>query len=148
MVRLSSAIIQLAMDTADDRTKHLSDHIYHMITFAAVTLCRVLHLYEAQIAASQNIGELDSLILNLVAWLHSIGLPCHAAHTLGDTVSAFHRKLRPLARPASPPPMNPSNWFGVDVTPFFPELLDTDLSDNGNWNLLPDWEPLYQGPLT
>jgi hypothetical protein len=86
MTRLSAAIMQLALDTADFRTRHLSDHIYHMITFAAVTLCRLLHMYEDQLASSHNIMELDAIVLTLVTWLHSIGLPCHIAHTLGDVV--------------------------------------------------------------
>jgi hypothetical protein len=34
MVRLSAAILTLAMETTDLRTQHLSDHIYHVITFA------------------------------------------------------------------------------------------------------------------
>ena len=74
--------MQLALDTTDDRTRHLSDHVYHMITFAAVTLCRLLHMYETQVAASHNVMELDSLILTLVTWLYSIGLPCHVAGAL------------------------------------------------------------------
>ncbi len=31
MVRLSAAILHLAMDTADDRTRHLTDHIYQYV---------------------------------------------------------------------------------------------------------------------
>jgi hypothetical protein len=119
-----------------------------MITFGAVTLCRLLHLYEGQLSASHNIAELDTLILTLVSWLHSIGLPCHAAHTLGDTVGAFHTKLRPQARPASPPPLDTSNSWMDDLPQFFPELLDTGATNGGDWNFLPDWEPIYNGPLT
>ncbi|KAF2453466.1 hypothetical protein BDY21DRAFT_126055 [Lineolata rhizophorae] len=145
MVRLSATIIQLAIDTADDRTRHLTDHIYHMITFAAVTLCRVLHLYEDQLAASHDIAELDSLIMTLTTWLRSIGLPCHAAHTLGDVVEAFHKKLRPHSRP-SPAPSDP--WSAAEFAPFFPELLGAEQFENGHWDLLPDWEPFYQGPAT
>jgi hypothetical protein len=149
MIRLSAAIIRLAMDTADERTRHLSDHIYHMCAFAAVTLCRLLHLYETQLAATQDIRELDILIMDLVTWFHSIGLPCHAANTLGDTVSAFHKKLRPLAQPTSPALMDTSSsWLGDDLPRFFPELLGTDFSDGADLNLLPDWPAYYQGPLT
>jgi hypothetical protein len=95
MVRLSAAIPRIAMDTDDDRTRHLSDPIYHMITFAAVTLCRLMQMYRPQLAVTHNLAEFDSLVLTLVTWLRSIGLPCHMAHTLGDVVSAFHKNLRP-----------------------------------------------------
>lgn len=149
MVRLSEKIILLAEDTTDERTRHLSDHIYHMCAFAAVTLCRLLHLYETQLAATQTISRLDTLVIDLVTWFRSIGLPCHAANTLGDTVSAFHKKLRPLAQPTSPAMVDTSiSWLGDDLPRFFPELLGADFSDGADFNLLPDWEPFYQGPLT
>lgn len=119
-----------------------------MITFAAVTLCRLLNLYEPQLAASHNINELDTLILTLVSWLHSIGLPCHAAHTLGNTVGAFHAKLRPNARPPNQyTPLDMSDDWMNDLPHFFPELLNTG-TEAGEWNFVPDWEPLYNGPLT
>jgi hypothetical protein len=149
MARLSASIIQLAMDTADDRTKHLSDHIYHMITFAAVTLCRLLNLYETHLAASNNISDLDNLILKLATWLHSIGLPCHAAHTLGNVVADFHRKLRPNAQPISPVITElASPWVDNDLFQFFPGLLATDVDNDGLWNFVPDWEPFTGGPPT
>ncbi|KAE8449049.1 hypothetical protein EG329_008637 [Mollisiaceae sp. DMI_Dod_QoI] len=142
MIRLSAAIIQLALDTTDVRTRHLSDHIYHMITFAAVTLCRLLHMYENQLAASHNIIELDSLVLTLVTWLHSIGLPCHVAHTLGDVVAAFHKELRPTAHPS------PYAQVQDDIELYFPELLGVETYGNGNFDFNPDWEPYIQGPAT
>jgi len=141
MVRLSAAIIDLAMETTDDRTRHLSDHIYHMITFAAVTLCRLLHMYQDQLARSHDIPALDGRITTLVSWLHSIGLPCHAAHTLGDVVAAFHKKLRPLAR-RSPLTLEESNaWSDPSIWAFFPDFLGTDQANPTNWSFLPDWEP-------
>lgn len=142
MIRLSAAIMQLAFDTSDVRTRHLSDHVYHMVTFAAVTLCRLLHMYERQVASSQNILELDSLVLTLVTWLHSIGLPCHVAHTLGDVVAAFHQKLRPEAHPS--PYGDPQDDIGL----YFPELLGMESFENGNFDFLPDWDPYIQGPAT
>ncbi|KAJ5248896.1 hypothetical protein N7468_000347 [Penicillium chermesinum] len=95
MIRHSTAIIRLAMDTVDERTRHLSDHIYHMITFAAIIICRLVNSYEQQLSSSYSIPELDELIRDLVSWLHSIGLPCHAAHTLGNIIAKVHQKLRP-----------------------------------------------------
>jgi hypothetical protein len=142
MTRLSAAIMKLALDTADVRTRHLSDHIYHMITFAAVTLCRLLHMYENQLSSTHNIMELDSLVLTLVSWLHSIGLPCHVAHTLGDVVSAFHEKLRPNAHPS------PYDQVQDDIGLYFPELLGMETFNGGNFDFVPDWEPYIPGPAT
>lgn len=144
MVRLSAAILRLAMDTADDRTRHLTDHIYHVITFAAVTLCRLLHMYEDKLSAAHNLLELDQLVLDLVIWLRSIGLPCHVAHTLGDVVAAFHKKLRPDARP-TPSREEMEFWGQPEFSNFFPELLGTDLYDGSSYPLLPDWEPFDSG---
>jgi hypothetical protein len=149
MARLSASIINLAMDTTDDRTKHLSDHIYHMITFAAVTLCRLLNLYEAHLATSHNIADYDKLILDLAIWLHSIGLPSHAAHTLGNIVAGIHKKLRPNAQQVSPVITElPSPWMDSGLSQFFPDLLGTDTDNNGAWNFIPDWEPFYSGTST
>ena len=142
MVRLSTAILNLGMETADERTRHLTDHIYHMISFAAVTLCRLLHLYEDQLSATHDFVELDTLILQLVSWLHSIGLPCHVAHTLGDVVAAFHKKLRPDAQP-SPTAL----YIGVDpaiqedYSVTFPEFFGATSFDGNTGSLLPDWGP-------
>ncbi|ETI24918.1 hypothetical protein G647_04288 [Cladophialophora carrionii CBS 160.54] len=140
MVRLSAAIISLAMTTTDDRTKHLSDHIYHMITFAAVTLCRLLHMYDEQLAHSHDIAELDALILKLVSWLKSIGLPCHAAFTLGDIVDAFHKKLRPTARPSPVTSEENNTWADSSFWANFPDILGPDPMSTGNWDFIPDWE--------
>lgn len=145
MVRLSAAIITLAMDTADIRTQHLTDHIYHLITFAAVTLCRLLHMYEDQLTQSHNISDLDQLILNLVTWLQSIGLPCHISHTLGDVVSAFHEKLRPNARPTPQSYEDADAWAQADLT-LFSDLHGTELFYDENGAIFPDWEPFIQGP--
>lgn len=147
MVRLCAKIMQVAMDTADERTRHLSDHIYHMITFAAVTLSRLLSLYEGQLKGSHNVDELDSLIWKLAQWLDSIGLPCHAAHTLGDIVSGVQSKLRPHTVAQPEVLTDFSDWPNEDFSTL-PDLLDAQISPGGHWNFLPDWEPFYQGPLT
>ncbi|KAJ9603553.1 hypothetical protein H2200_011739 [Cladophialophora chaetospira] len=139
MVRLSAAIISLAMTTTDERTKHLSDHIYHMITFAAITLCRLLHMYDEQLAHSRDIPELDSLIINLVSWLKTIGLPCHAAFTLGDVVDAFHKKLRATARP--PALEQGTNWEDNSFWANLPDLLGPEVMGTGDWDFMPNWEP-------
>ncbi|KAL6407574.1 hypothetical protein AUP68_08593 [Ilyonectria robusta] len=102
MVRLSQTIINLAIDTTDERTRHLTDHIYHIVTFSTLTLCRLVHTYESTLrAADYDVAGLDTLIQKLIAWLKSIGLPCHATHMLGDIVSARFKKLRPHFSPAT-----------------------------------------------
>lgn len=143
MVRLSTATINVAMESTDERTRHLTDHIYHMISFAAVTLCRLLHNYEEQLSSSHDLHGLDGLILSLVSWLHAIGLPCHVAHTMGDVVAAFHKKLRP---DSSPSPS--TSYAGVDpaiqddFAQLFPEFYGASTFDMINGSMLPDFQPL------
>ncbi|GAB0133678.1 hypothetical protein EsDP_00002078 [Epichloe bromicola] len=101
MIRLSKTIITLAIDTADERTRHLTDHIYHVVTFSALTLCQLVHIYASELEAiGYDICALDSLIYRLINWFDSIGLRCHAAHLLGHIVSVQFQKLRPGFRPA------------------------------------------------
>ncbi|KAF7185505.1 putative transcriptional regulatory protein [Pseudocercospora fuligena] len=139
MVRLSSAILQLAMDTADERTKHLTDHIYHMISFAAVTLCRLLCKYEEQMQATQYTADHDLLIMNTASWLRTLGTQLHVGQTMGNVIDAVHRKLRPSAhnrrRDSEPENATPD-------TLTFPELLGVDTLDL-DWDaILPDWQSL------
>lgn len=143
MVRLSTGIMNLAMDTTDERTRHLTDHIYHMISFAAVTLCRLLHNYETQLVSSHDLKSLDNLVLSLVSWLHAIGLPSHVAYTMGDVVAAFHKKLRPGVH------SSPSSSY-ADVDPaiqddfaqLFPELFGPVSFNAMENSMLPDFQPL------
>ncbi|KAJ5166418.1 uncharacterized protein N7482_005199 [Penicillium canariense] len=139
MIRHSTAIVHLAMDTVDERTRHLSDHIYHMITFAAIIICRLLNSYETQLGLTHNIAELDSLIYSLVQWLHCIGLPCHAAHTLGNIIAKVHQRLRP--RVEAVPFAAPTDDFPPEesfTNYYFPEFLGLGTSADGNWDLLSD----------
>ena len=146
MIYHSTAIVRLAMETVDERTRHLSDHIYHMITFAAIVICRLLHSYETHLAISHNIEELDHLINNLIQWLHCIGLPCHAAHTLGNIIAKVHRKLRP--RVETSPPTAPMSTFPEEsfTSYYFPEFLGLGASADGNWDLLSDLSLFPQSP--
>ncbi|KAK8926928.1 putative transcriptional regulatory protein [Metarhizium anisopliae] len=121
MIRLAETTIKLAINTADERTRHLTDHIYHLITFSALTLCQVIHNYEPQLTtAGYDLYVLDSLIYTLINWFGSIGLRCHVAHILGDIISAQFQKLRPGFRPSSIPPTY--NLIGNEaVLPLFDE---------------------------
>lgn len=140
MVRLSATILNLAMETSDDRTRHLTDHIYHIITFASITLCRLLASYEEQLQTIHDIAALDSLILSLVAWLRSIGLPCHVACTLGDVVSTLHRKIRPHARATAYTNSETDQSMDANIAYMFPELIGSELYEINNGEQWPDWE--------
>lgn len=151
MIELSRKIINLAIDTTDDRTRHLTDHIYHIVTFSALTLCRLVHMYEDQLlVANIEVDDLDHMVIRLIAWLRSIGLPCHAAHLLSDIVSSQFHKLRPAVQ--SIPANNASSSiqdydglsnFGVsalspNVGFLYPDLIGSELFDigDGTW---PQW---------
>ncbi|KAJ5972852.1 uncharacterized protein N7479_002770 [Penicillium vulpinum] len=145
MIRHSTAIVQLAMNTVDERTRHLTDHIYHMITFAAIIVCRLLNAYQEQVASTHNVDELELLVRDLVQWLYSIGLPCHAAHTLGNIVAKVHQKLRPHVEL---PPANPQPYelLGELNNHYFPEFLGLGMSADGNWDLLSNMGLFPQSP--
>lgn len=142
MIQTSLAILDLAVVTTDDRTKHLSDHIYHLIAFAAVTICRLLHKYEQQLASAYEAHELDEVVLRIVTWLHSVGPSCHVGHTFGDLVAGLHKKLRPNAHLTSPT----LSYQGVDpfhdteLVALFPDLLSTELLTGPTPELLADWQ--------
>lgn len=144
MVRHSTAILNLAMGTVDERTRHLTDHIYHMITFAAIIICRLLNSYESQLSRACDTRDLDTLIRSLVNWLHCIGLPCHAAHTLGNIIAKVHQKLQ-LPVEVLPDPIEdcPEESF---TNYYFPEFLGLGPSADGNWDLLSDLGFFHQSP--
>lgn len=142
MVRIASDIIKLAMSTLDLRTQHLSDHIYHVITFAAVSLCRLLHIYEQKLSNTLDVAELDQLVLTSVDWLLSIGLSCHVSHILADVVSAFHVKLRGQTRHV--PDYGADPWSQTDFPLLFPDPLSIEGAD-GQLSFVPDWDPYIQG---
>ncbi|KFA63303.1 hypothetical protein S40285_07636 [Stachybotrys chlorohalonatus IBT 40285] len=156
MIQHCRNIINLAIDTADERTRHLTDHIYHIITFSALTLCRIVHTYESKLrSANYNIADIDNLLFRLINWFRSIGLPCHVAHILGDILSAQFQKLRP----AFQPPAATGNsaiiaesgvfssaedlFLPTDLS-FYPNFIGSELFgiDVGmqNW---PEWGPLH-----
>lgn len=130
MIEVSSNIINLAIDTTDDRTRHLTDHIYHTVTFSALTLCRLTHTYDEQLRVSDvNVDELDRLIMKLITWLRTIGLPCHAAHLLSDVVSSQFQKLRLKGQPI---PTNSGNEYLQDRSDYtaLASLGNSPLSSN------------------
>lgn len=154
MARLSTTIINLAMDTTDDRTRHLTDHIYHVIVFSALTLCRLVNTYEMKLrAVHQDIEALDDLIFNLVGWLKSVGPPCHAAHMLGGIVSIQLRKLRPAStieratnnfdeatKNTNEPLQNQS--LPTDISDSYPNIIWSELFDIDTLQW-PEWGQMY-----
>ncbi|KAL4929924.1 uncharacterized protein BDV17DRAFT_281100 [Aspergillus undulatus] len=127
MISHSTTIIRLAMDTVDERTRHLSDHIYHMITFAAIIVCRLIG------------GRLDELISSLVLWLHSIGLPCHSAHTFGTIISQVQQKSRPPLTSTASNVAPSDNMSNEDFRYYFPEFLGVGATPNGSWVPAPNF---------
>ncbi|KAL4940646.1 hypothetical protein BDV06DRAFT_17812 [Aspergillus oleicola] len=139
MITHATAIIQLAMDTVDERTRHLSDHIYHMITFAAIIICRLTGV-EGHSSVTRSTSELDALITNLVLWLHSIGLPCHAAHTFGTIISKVQKRTRPHINAAAADSESREDLLNEDITRYyFPEFLGVGATPNGSWDLMPNF---------
>lgn len=139
MVRLSIAIINLAMETTDERTRHLTDHIYHLISFAAITLSRLLHTYVSQLAQLHNLPDLEALLSTLVSWLHGIGSSSHIAHTMGNVVTAFHKKLR---RSSDSSPATSYGAVHDDFAQLFPELFGEHPAYVGSISMLPDFQPI------
>lgn len=149
MIDLSSIIINLAIDTTDDRTRHLTDHIYHLVTFSALTLCRLVHTYEGQLRISNvDVEGLDRLVTKLIEWLRSIGLPCHAAHLLSDIVSSQFQKLRPNYVPGDAQVATTMHYgqAGLDASTltssvgFYPDLIGSELFDiNDEITPWPQW---------
>lgn len=95
MVQLARDIINLAIDNTDERTSHLTDHIYHILTFSAITLCQLLQTYRGKLGGTEVETSLNDLIVQLVEWLRSIGFPCHVSRVLGDVIAAYHARIRP-----------------------------------------------------
>lgn len=94
VMQSSKAIIDIFIDTADDRTRHLSDHIYHVVTFAALVLCRLLQNHGAVLEeAGHDRHNLCQLIERIIDQLRSVGLPCHAAYMLASVVAAKFKAL-------------------------------------------------------
>lgn len=97
VIQSSKDIINIFLDTTDGRTRHLTDHVYNVVTFAALTLCRVLqnHRYQLQ-EAGHDLRVLHKLVEAIVAGLSAVGLPCHAASMLAAVISARFARLQTI----------------------------------------------------
>jgi hypothetical protein len=152
MVTRAKRIISLAIGTTDERTRHLTDHIYHVVTFSALTICRLVHTYEPQLRASnQDIEELDGLVVKFINWSGTIGLPCHASHILSEVVSAQFKELRPDSQAVETSFMlgqNDSNMSasGSDQVPnnlensfLYPFFIESELYNIDGASSWPQW---------
>lgn len=140
MIRHATAIIRLAIDTMDERTRHLSDHIYHMITFAAIIICRIIGAPEHHSEIINDVKELDTMVSTLVQWLQSIGLPCHAAHTFGTIIAQVQQKARPQVDATTSSPVETGDILPDELTRlYFPEFLAVGATPNGSWDLAPNF---------
>ena len=139
VIRHAVTIVRVAIDTTDDLTRHLSDHIYHMITFAAFIICRLLNMFEAQVASYHDVQELDTLVRDAAGWQQSIGLRCHAAYMLGNAVAKVQRKLRPSLNAEAQVEMPIEPWLMENFPNYFPDFLGVETATDGTWDLLPSW---------
>jgi len=136
LLRFITSILHLAINTTDERTEHLTDHIYHIITFSTLILCQILHRYRDKLRLSHNIESLHLLVSRTVDWLRSIGLSCHVAQMLARTIEAQHKKIRPTETGIS---SNNSSYESpaLDFSAAFPEYLTAEMfdidTDNDTW---------------
>ena len=152
MIKRCRNIISLVLGTTDDRTPHLTDHIYIVVAFSALTLCRLVHTYETQLREeNHDIVALDDVVIKSLKWMRTIGLPCHVAPLLGRIILAQFKSLRPTVDVESllDPHGLEGNDTGSDLVDFqslsahagfpYPDLIGSELfytSDGPTW---PQW---------
>lgn len=80
--------MNLAIENADERTRQLADHIYHIVTFSPFHYA-VLCIYKVNlIVAKYDVASLDNPVVRFVEWSRSIELPCRATHMLTSIPAA------------------------------------------------------------
>ncbi|THV84012.1 hypothetical protein D6D17_01831 [Aureobasidium pullulans] len=132
MVQYCSDILQAAIRTPDDRTEHLTHHVFYMITFAALTLIRLLRNYEKEYASFFEAVSRHALVLEASQWLRSIGLPGHIGQTMGNIVATLHQSSFPAQ--ASDIAISSRGEFVFDNFAAMPEFFDLDA--NFDWDTL------------
>lgn len=138
LVILSLKICNVAQETSDDRTAYLSDHIYHMIAFAALTMCRLLSKHEDLIHHQGDYNQLDRHLMQTATWLKSVGSSRHVAGIMSDLISSTHRKLRPEAYARIHPSSVEFSQLSREATPSrsdLPEFLWMYDADGVDWNI-------------
>ncbi|KAG9708926.1 MFS general substrate transporter, partial [Aureobasidium melanogenum] len=126
MLSCCSEILETAIQTTDERTELLTDHVYHMITFAALTLSRLLHKHEQGSSTSFDTTTHHALITKTWQWLGSIGLSGHIGRTMSTIIATLYQSLFPSQA-------NPTDGYRLnqDTESFIgmPEFFDLDAFD-------------------
>jgi hypothetical protein len=145
MVRLSFELLSSAMSTIDERTKYLTDHIYHMIAFAAVTLTRLLYKYEIQLKTRHDTEKLDALVSATVHWLQGVDMSSHIGSMMGNVIKAVQQKLRPATQDSVFDGPESPRVQAEDL--IIPDFLGMDSVDF-DWDaVIPDWQSLASEEL-
>lgn len=141
VVQSSRAIIDIFLETTDERTRHLTDHVYNVVTFAALTLCRIIQNHHAQLPqAGQDLDTLNGVVETIIRGLSSVGPSCHAANMLAGVVAAKYASLQndcgTMNGLASTDADNetsaqlPDAYFGLDEYTFaYPDFSRADAFD-------------------
>jgi hypothetical protein len=133
------------MDTIDERTKYLTDHIYHMIAFAAVTLTRLLYRYESQLKARHDIEKADALVSATVHWLQGVDMSSHIGYMMGNVIKTVQKKLRPATQEPVQDGPEFARLQAEDL--IIPDFLGMDSVDF-DWDaIIPDWQSLASEEL-
>ncbi|ENH69426.1 Transcriptional activator of proteases prtT [Fusarium oxysporum f. sp. cubense race 1] len=106
--------------------------------------------------ANYDTTELDNLVFKLVNWFKTMGLPCHAAHILGDIVHAQFQKLRPDFQPSTPIVSgalseNPGVIYNAeelllppDLSFLYPNFIGSEMFDaDGGLESWPEWAQVH-----
>ncbi|RMY82499.1 hypothetical protein D0861_07858 [Hortaea werneckii] len=137
---LSSNIMHLAINTPDATTKHLTDHVYHMIAFAAVTALRVMSKYREKLQASIDLGQMETLVLKTVEWLDSIETVSYTGRIMSDLIKATQRTLG--SRISSSTQISPPALLMDSPNLAAPDLFAANTAEF-DWDaLIPDWPSL------
>ncbi|KAF2485633.1 hypothetical protein BDY17DRAFT_322462 [Neohortaea acidophila] len=141
MIRLSSNILTLSMEKADERTKHLTDHVYHVITFAAVTLCRLIWRYKSQLEHKINLTEKDGLVTKTIDWLCAIDEAPHVGKVMATLIGNVQRKLQPNHQEATQSLLEIQRTDADSNA--IPDFLAMEDYFDFDWDgMAPDWQSL------
>lgn len=109
MIALATDIITLIVDTTDGLSQYLTDHVYHIVTFAALVLCQVLQNYQTQLHEHKvHTESVESLLKKLLDWLETIGTAGHIARVLSPVISSRCAKIKRIRTASSNPSSTPS----------------------------------------
>lgn len=95
MIALAKDIITLIVDTTDGLSQYLTDHVYHIVTFAALILCQILQSYQTLLHDHKvDTGAVEDFVTKLLGWLETIGTTGHIARILSPVISSRFAKIQ------------------------------------------------------